>query len=382
MKQLIKKGLRRLKFKFVPYNSKYKPLGVNKIKDNIDHKEIFPTFQSSLQISKELSEACTEYIRTPRVVTFPPAQVIEIPNGRLYATNAYIAVIDQTNYLIPQVSYHYVSINKLGLSDENTVFRNRFFINPVKYPGTLFTMLSGGGAVTNYGHWLIDAIPRVGLLKKSGWFDSVDWFLAPNYKYDYQQDTLSLLGIPKEKVIVANEVNHIIADKIIATSNTRHIGHFPVWALEFLRNAFLDQIKPEQYPEFVYIRRSDSSIRRVINEEELVAQLKPLGFVDYELSKLSFSQKVNLFRSAKVVVGATGAGLSNLIFCNPKTKILEIFHSTFISTMFADMANNADLDYHYIIKDGGKKAKTIKEGEIGHFMVDIDPIIQKVKDLL
>ena len=39
---------------------------------------------------------------------------------------------------------------------------------------------------------------------------------------------------------------------------------------------------------------------------------------------LSFKKQINLFKSSSVVIGAHGAAFSNIIFCKPGTKIIEI----------------------------------------------------------
>jgi hypothetical protein len=378
------KFLSRLKHRFVPHNLRYRPKDVyKKGQDNsVVYYDIYPSFNSVLNLPPDLYNACTDYVKTPKSVDFPPSYVIDIEEGRVLASNMYVNIISKKDEVVSEASYYHVAMNLLGDPTANPIFRQKYFYEPIKHKGTVFSMLSGGGAVINYSHWLIDAIPRIGLLKKSGLFNKVDKFLVPNYKYDYHFETLELLGIPSSKVIIGNEYNHIQADKIIATSNPRHIGHFPYWIGTFLRDSYLNTIAPTEFPSRIYIRRSDSSLRNILNEDKLVAALKPFGFVDYELSKLSFAQKVNLFRSADYIISAGGAALGNLVFCKKEVKALEIFSSTYVSTMFADIAIRMGLEYHYLIVDVNKKYKKIDQAQKEHFAVDIDKIIKKLETLL
>ena len=46
------------------------------------------------------------------------------------------------------------------------------------------------------------------------------------------------------------------------------------------------------------------------------------------MSNLSFLEQVSLFRNASKIVGLHGGGFANIIFCNPKTLVLEIKSST------------------------------------------------------
>ena len=48
------------------------------------------------------------------------------------------------------------------------------------------------------------------------------------------------------------------------------------------------------------------------------------GFEIFKLSDLSFSKQIELFHNSKTVIGLHGAGLSNILFCQPDTKIIEI----------------------------------------------------------
>jgi len=48
------------------------------------------------------------------------------------------------------------------------------------------------------------------------------------------------------------------------------------------------------------------------------------GFKIIKSQDLSFLEQVNLFYNLKCIVTLHGAGLSNLVFCKPNTKVIEI----------------------------------------------------------
>ena len=48
------------------------------------------------------------------------------------------------------------------------------------------------------------------------------------------------------------------------------------------------------------------------------------GFLIIKLSKLSFNEQIELFNKAKIIIGSHGAGLTNIIFSEPSTQIIEI----------------------------------------------------------
>lgn len=273
----------------IPYNLSYRPTGLYRTsKEYINataskapkskYIEIYPNLVTKLTIDEEVYNAITAPLK-PTLEVETTYIVTALENGRVF-TDYYstMALISGDNKLIADISFSYTNGRKVQ-PQENAVFSQKYFTKPVKYKGTVFCMLAGQGAITNYGHWLIDTLPRLHLLKKSGLYDSVNWFLVPNYQYDFHKDTLKLLGIDESKVIIGNTSIHIQADVLIGTTAPR--GNYmlvPNWVCNFLRKSFLDKITLQtHYPSLVYISRRDSEIRRVINEEEVYICLKDMG---------------------------------------------------------------------------------------------------------
>jgi capsular polysaccharide biosynthesis protein len=77
----------------------------------------------------------------------------------------------------------------------------------------------------------------------------------------------------------------------------------------------------------LYISRRDSSRRQLANEAELEAALADLGFSVVSPGNLSFEDQVRLFRSAEFIVSPHGAGLANVLFCRPGTRLMELMPS-------------------------------------------------------
>ncbi len=79
----------------------------------------------------------------------------------------------------------------------------------------------------------------------------------------------------------------------------------------------------------IYIsRRSASAVRpggrMMVNEAELIERLEPLGFEIVEPQRLSAQEQVATFCSADLVVGPSGAGMFNAVFCRPGVKLIDI----------------------------------------------------------
>ena len=62
--------------------------------------------------------------------------------------------------------------------------------------------------------------------------------------------------------------------------------------------------------------------------------LKKKGFTKIKLTEINFKNQIGLFNSANTIIGAHGAGLSNMIFSNPNTNIIELQPKNFLNEFF------------------------------------------------
>ena len=348
---------------------------------------IYPNLTTTLDISEELYQACSEYWK-PQKSVVTDYVVVEVPEGRIHTDNeSSVAVISRNNRVVTNVSLS-LQDGKVCEDAQNNIFKQKYFSEPTRFKGTVFTMLSGGAGINNIGHWFLDVLPRLHLLQKSGLFDKVDWFLVPSTRYSYQTETLHLLGIPAEKIISSDDYTHLSADCIIASTAPRGRHTLvPKWLLDYMRGAFLTQEAPTQVANeveavgpFIYISRRDSTIRNVLNEAELQKVLGTYGFHTIVSSGYTIMDKIRMFSKAKFVMSPTGAGLISILFCQPGTKLVEIFNEGFVIEPFFDIATKLELDYQYIICKSrhGKKAKNAAQGQHDHLVVET----QKVEQLL
>lgn len=75
--------------------------------------------------------------------------------------------------------------------------------------------------------------------------------------------------------------------------------------------------------------------RRKFNEEELVSSLQDLGFVSVSPEEFSFEEQIALFNNADVVVGPSGAAMTNLLFCKPGAKVLISENMKHLGSMYS-----------------------------------------------
>ena len=230
---------------------------------------------------------------------------------------------------------------------------------------------------------MIDSIAKLGLLKESGKFDEVDFFLVPNYKYKYHKEYLDHFGITPDKIIVEDAEPHIQADFLMISSYVQIEFHHPQWALDFLYKSFITPDKTRKQDKLIYIPRGDAAVnRKVLNEHELMDALKKLGFEVHYLAEMTVPDEARLLNSARIVVGVQGSGFANLVFCEPGTKVLEIFPETYVRHIDYDICDKKGLEFHYLICPSDAVAVETVEGQKINIIADIPAITSKLTSML
>jgi capsular polysaccharide biosynthesis protein len=95
--------------------------------------------------------------------------------------------------------------------------------------------------------------------------------------------------------------------------------------VNWLRDKFSRWISPpSEARDLIYVARADASRRRLVNERELFESLSPLGFRWDVLAGMTLREQIAVFSRARCVVAPHGAGLANLVFSPPGTRVVEI----------------------------------------------------------
>lgn len=196
----------------------------------------------------------------------------------------------------------------------------------------------------NYYHWILDALPRLCGYRQLG--VEIDWYYAPR-KYRFQRDSLAMLGIPVERTLDARRRAHFQAERLLVS--LMDVNSEP-WATrqrtDFLHDAFTAKLlrEPERRLRVLISRRRRGK-RLLVNELEVLRQLQPLGFQRYDLESMSVARQVALFHQAECVIGPHGAGLVNLVFCRPGTKVIEVGTPHRPHPCFHAIAHHRQLNY-------------------------------------
>ena len=310
----------------------------------INHIPVFPNNVTQFRASKSLEKRVVPDCLQARTVEVAEAFVAVVPNGRCWGDKVTSAVIDADNKLIANT---YTGAAELIISSSELA-------EPQQVDGTV-AFLSVRWGTVGYFHWIFDILTRMELLRLSGIdFASIDKFIINRCSKKFQMETLALMGIPKNKIIESNNTHHIRAKTVIVPSEPQLRAYRDArWACDALKKRFIKSSDLNTFGklDYIYINRLNAPHRRVVNESKVISFLESWGFTNIALESMSFSEQVLCMASAKVIVAVHGAGLSNLAFCNPGTKVIEIFSPAHIQNTYWRISNVSDIEHYHLMSD-------------------------------
>jgi capsular polysaccharide biosynthesis protein len=206
-----------------------------------------------------------------------------------------------------------------------------------------------------YFHWMLDVLPRVELLRRAGMLDGIEAFIVAEDGLPFQRQALERAGLKPDRLIVADDPwrFHLQAAELVVPSLPSALGTPMKWACQYVRGLYEDcRVVRRANPRRLYISRAQARGRRVLNEADVRGRLATAGFEYVELDTLSVTEQARLFSEAECIVAPHGAGLTNILFCEPGTCIVDIFAPTYINPCYWVMANELNLAYCYLIGEG------------------------------
>jgi Glycosyltransferase 61 len=176
----------------------------------------------------------------------------------------------------------------------------------------------------NVCHFLLDHLTRIAVYDR---LPGRSPTLLLGDPYTYYLDVLAAAGLRERLHCPPQRRFTVAADELLVSSNIiedlRHPAHLcAAWATSFV----LDRLaKPARDSgRRLFVSRSDTSGRRITNEPQVAREFASRGFEIVLLTRLSVSEQIDMFAGASCVAGVHGAGLTNMIFSAPGTRVLEI----------------------------------------------------------
>ncbi|MEJ1236603.1 glycosyltransferase family 61 protein [Chryseolinea sp. T2] len=386
IKRRLKSELRLFFQANIRFNQKYKPKGIVHVQRTSDERtmyfELNPPHSSELTLSPEFIASCSPYIKPVMKIQTPGDFVSGLRNGRMYCTNvSHFTTITEDGYAVEELSFQWGD-ERIDETKENEIFKTKGFVKPKVYKGKVFSLMSGGGAKYFLYHWMLETVPKMHLFQQSGEMDKDSYFIVPNQRMQYQREFLNHFGIDEKHIIDEEKIHHIQADWLYVSSHVKYYDHHPAWSVDFLyRTIVLNPIKEPK--KRIYISRGDAKNKRPVgNEAELEKMLLRLGFESVQLSPMSIYEKAAVINSASILVAVHGGGLANLVYCEPGTKVLEIFPDKYVCHAYHDISNKRALQHNYLLFPSIGEATDALNGQNLGLIVDVDVVESTILSML
>lgn len=275
----------------------------------------------------------SEFYQLPHIYTATLKDVIHYPNYNSLFTASRKLILESAEYCGYEFKLEKFSLRTLYLSQVE------------KLSGTYSVFRASHPS--NYYHSLIDYLPRVYLLDQSDYQNEKINLLLSSSPNQIESFFLTKLLPNNVKVIEVDSTKLYRLEKVIFPSimTRRRAGYLPQAYIKYLLSK-VAPLRERNKKNRIFISRSKSKNRRILNEKELLNLLQRYGFKKYCLEELSVEKQIELFYDAEAVIAPHGAGLSNLIFSS-KINVLELFPTQKIIPHYYYLCKALNHCYHY-----------------------------------
>ena len=236
----------------------------------------------------------------------------------------------QSNYLKNLIKCIFLNHKRIN--------KSAFFIHDYWYEG--------------YFHWNMDALPKLYFISQDTNLKNAK-LIIPNYylKIKYIKESLLLLGF-NENNFISVDYSKVCYCKSISycppftISGNYHTEITLKMAAVLKNRADTSTNKPIR---LIYVTRRNAQKRKIINESEIEKILVKFGFEIIETDNLSYVEQIHLFNAAKWLISIHGAALTNMLFMNKATNVLEIRNENDASNnCYFSLASAMGLNYYYL----------------------------------
>jgi capsular polysaccharide biosynthesis protein len=287
----------------------------------------------------------------------------EINSAIVFAKNDFI--ISNNNIFWPKVFYqHFTKIVPHDDLFVKYIDEKRIqIISPQKIKNLDLCFSLCGVHSTNWAHFLVQYMPKIFQIIKYNIIEKIT-IIVPKYKDNNILEIIKFYFNDENKynVHILNENEAIKCDKLLYIENTSiltdHSSYcspsdiiIPKFVFNTLKNDFLTSdlfykekenfIKPERK---LFIKRIGTrNIENIIEIEQFFLEN---GFEIIIPHQYSLIEKKEIFSQAKFIACPASSGLTNLIFCQPGTKVLTFMNFQRVSDLyFSTLAENFSIEY-------------------------------------
>jgi hypothetical protein len=205
---------------------------------------------------------------------------------------------------------------------------------------------------TGFYHWLLENLPNICWALET--YPNLVVLLPSNAPVYMAEAIRILLPSPYSRERIAYvkrpvRVKRALVPEIYSDGGYIHPADIATLRDHFLPNWRKPVASRPHARTHLYISRTRSPKRRLTGEEALERALVSRGFTAIASETLPFVEQLALFSTSDIIVGPHGAGLANLVWTHPGTRIVELFPAAYFNDCYASLAMMGSLSYDYVI---------------------------------
>ncbi len=228
-----------------------------------------------------------------------------------------------------------------------------------------------------YHHWVAEVLLKINLVDTSEHI-----LLLPE---GYPKFALESLQAFKFKNIVLYPLHTGIIGKNISFISNPLSGNFIGHQLQSLKKTLINHTNVNKNDDFhgIYISRKNAGLRKIENESEVIDFLKNFGFNILYSETLSFWDQVQIFQNCKLLVSIHGAGLTNMLFMNKNSSVVEFYRELSgrdPNLCYQNLALALGINHNYLFCDHGEHLGDPTDIDRINIRVDISRLADVLKN--
>ncbi|MGJ7457450.1 glycosyltransferase family 61 protein [Halomonas sp. RA08-2] len=218
----------------------------------------------------------------------------------------------------------------------------------------------------NYYHFWVDTISDIWYLRHTITTSEMPQRYLMSYcGVAWQQQILEICGIDPDQVIPFTEYDYFCVENLVVPVRDKGPVVIPAWQANAIRMMAGWQNSDKPSSRLLYVSRADANKRCIVNELEIYEQLQRSGFEIITLEGMHVKDQQILFGEAKAIIAPHGAGLTNIVWCNPGTVLVELLSEQHLLPCFKELAKQREMIYFPIIcKTTGEGRRSLEENVV------------------
>lgn len=229
-------------------------------------------------------------------------------------------------------------------------------------------VFTGTGAGSNYYHWIGEQMSRLALLAETGHLAKMDnivvfvrepvSFIEQSVRLLFPEFKGNIVQIRKRSAYIDYALFFVPASmatrsktEAAAPTEKRSAWGSVLHLIRRMDAAAEPQAVPRAGPITIVSRQGTG--RTWLNEGEVAKALSPYGAHVIRADRMTVPQQQAIMRQSRLVIAKHGAGLANILFCKPGTRVIEVTARSYARRAwdFAKLAIARGLEYHVVVSD-------------------------------